>query len=364
MIEKKYKITTLYDIHVNLNAKMVSYAGYLMPVNYTKGIQFEYDAVRKKVGMFDVSHMGQIIVSGKNALDYLQHLTVNDVSLISNGEAQYNAICNNLGGIKDDIIIYKINEKYILIVNASNYKKICSWMLNQKKYECDISCESEKFSLIALQGPKSRELLSELINQKINLNFYKHKEVEFNKCKILLSRTGYTGELGFEILGDNKIITEIWKKLYNLGVVPCGLAVRDILRMEMKYCLYGNDIDEDTTPFEAGLNWIVKLSKNNFIGKDVLLKQKESGFKKKLIAFEMLDKCIPRKGYNIYFKNNFAGNVTSGTFSLSLKKGIGLGYINIDNFKLGDEIYIEIRDKKNKGKIIKPPFIKSYSIYD
>jgi len=364
MIKENHKITALHDIHLKLNAKMVPYAGYLMPVNYADGIQSEYDAVRKDVGMFDVSHMGQILVSGIDAFKYLQYLTVNDIGLIAEGEAQYNVICNKSGGIKDDIIIYKSNNKYILIVNASNYKKICSWMLAQNTFDCIISFESENLSLIALQGPKSRKVLGKLINKNIDLDFYKHKEIEINNYKIFISRTGYTGELGFEILGDNSIIPKLWIKLLDLGVSPCGLAVRDILRMEMKYCLYGNDIDENITPIEAGLDWIVKLSKNNFIGKDILLKQKKNGISKKLIAFEMIDKCIPRKGYKIYSHNNLIGEVTSGTFSLSLKKGIGLGYISSKKFKFNSEIFIEIRNKKNRGKIIKPPFIKSSSIYD
>ena len=304
---------------------MVPYAGYIMPINYTKGIQYEYDAVRKNVGMFDVSHMGQIIVSGKDALKYLQYITVNDVSLIDIGEAQYNAICNKTGGIKDDVIVYHTNKNYILIVNSSNYEKICSWMFEHNKFDCHISFESKNLSLIALQGPKSRIILSQLIGKEINLQFYKHKKIEINNFKVLISRTGYTGELGFEILGNNEIIPKLWKDLLNLGVIPCGLAVRDILRMEMKYCLYGNDIDEDTTPLEAGLNWIVKLSKNDFIGKKNLLRQKKNGINKKLIAFKMLDKCIPRKGYKIFSENKMIGEVTSGTFSLSLKKGIGLG---------------------------------------
>ena len=358
------KYTSLYNDHRKLNAKMVSYAGYMMPVNYKNGIHFEYNAVREKVGIFDVSHMGQIKVSGKNSLKYLQYLTINDVSLINSGEAQYNAICNRLGGIKDDIIIYNVDNNYILIVNASNYEKIFNWMNECNTFNCDISGKSEHLSLVALQGPKSRGILNKLIKENINLDFYKHRKIKFNNVKILISRTGYTGELGFEILGDNKTILDIWTNLISLGASPCGLAVRDILRMEMKYCLYGNDINEETTPLEAGLNWIVKLSKNDFIGKNILIKQRDKGIKKKLIAFKMLDKCIPRRGYKIFHENKIIGEVTSGTFSLGLEVGIGIGYVNQGHSNVNNKIFLEIRGKKNIGKIIKPPFIKSYSLYD
>ena len=358
------KKTSIHNVHLELGARMLPYGGFIMPINYSKGIQAEYDSVRKNVGMFDVSHMGQIVVSGNDALDYLQYITINDVSLINEGEAQYNAICNDLGGIKDDVIIYNIKNKYILIVNASNYNKISKWMVDRNDFDCKISLESEKFSLIALQGPKSRKILEKLIRKKNKLKFYKHEKIEINNSEVLISRTGYTGELGFEILSDNDNILKIWNDLLNLGVEPCGLAVRDVLRMEMKYCLYGNDINENITPLEAVLNWIVKFSKGKFIGKNALLKQKENGLSKKMIAFEMTDKCIPRKGYKIYSKNLHIGEVTSGTFSLGIKKGIGLGYVFIDYLNFTDDFYIEVRNKKKYCKLNTSSFIKSTSIYD
>ena len=366
MKQDKIKSTSLYDIHLNLKAKMLPYAGYMMPINYSQGIHSEYKSVRSNVGLFDVSHMGQIIISGSSALDCLQFLTVNNVSLLKDGDAQYNAICNENGGIKDDIIIYSIKKNYyMLIVNASNCKKIYNWIKIKNTFNCIINNKSNSYSLIALQGPKSRETLTKFFGEIIDLDFYKHKYVKIKNKLILISRTGYTGELGYEILCENKLVIDIWNKLINLGAIPCGLAVRDILRMEMKYCLYGNDINEETTPIEAGLDWIVKLSKGSFIGKRNIQKQKQKGAEKKLIAFKMEEKSIPRKGYKIYCDNNIIGEVTSGTYSLGLKIGIGIGYIdksflNTNNNKL----LIEIRGKKNKGKIICPPFIKKYSLYD
>jgi len=358
------KKTSLHTNHIGLNAKMVSFAGFLMPINYSYGIQHEYDSVRKKIGLFDVSHMGQISVFGKNSLKFLQKLTINDISKIKNGDAQYNIICNESGGIKDDIIIYHTNQKYILVVNASNCDKIFRWMNLHNDCNCNINNESENFSLIALQGPESRSAISKLFNENIKLKFYKHQTILINESNILLSRTGYTGELGFEILGKHKIINQIWNKLINLGAVPCGLAVRDILRMEMKYCLYGNDISESTSPLEAGLDWVLKFSKKEFIGKKQLLKHKKNGIKKFLVSFKMIDRCIPRRGYKIYFKDSIIGEVTSGTFSLGLKTGIGIGYVDSQYSKISMNLFLNIRGKKNKGVIVKSPFINGYSLYD
>ena len=329
------KYTSLYNQHINLNAKMVSFAGYYMPVNYNKGIKYEYESVRNNVGIFDVSHMGEIRISGDNANIFLEVVTVNDISKLNSGDAQYSLICNNDGFILDDIIIYKIGESdFLLVVNASNCQKIIEWLkvnnntfnnLGNKKIR--ITNQTEKYSLIAVQGPLSRDVLSEIFSYDISLKFYKHEKISFNKEIVLLSRTGYTGELGFEILSTAIIIESIWKLLLKLKAVPCGLAVRDILRLEMKYCLYGNDINEKCTPLDAGLNWVVNFSKNHFVGKNALIKQKKNGIKNKLIAFQMLEKCIPRKNYFIYSNNTKIGEVTSGTFSIGLKYGIGMGYI-------------------------------------
>ena len=355
--------TALYESHIVLGAKMVPFAGYNMPINYKKGIKHEYNAVRNNVGIFDVSHMGEIKVEGEESRKFLQNLTVNDISNLKTGDAQYNLICNNQGGIKDDIIIYMLNDaKFLLIVNASNCDKIFKWMQDVNCLNIDIENISKIFSLIAIQGPKSRKILNKVLNQKIDLKFYKHKYLKYDASKFLLSRTGYTGELGFEILGGHNLISKLWNEFINNGVEPCGLAVRDILRMEMKYCLYGNDINEQTSPIEAGLSWVVDLSKNNFIGKNILDQQKIDGVEKKLICFKMQDKCIPRKNYLIYDKENIKiGEVTSGTYSIGLEYGIGIAYVKNDY--LEKDLYIELRNKKYKGVIIKPPFIEKFSLH-
>ena len=351
--------TSLYNEHIKLGAKLVDFAGFSMPVNYVGGIKNEYTAVRNNVGIFDVSHMGQIRILGKDAKSFLDYITTNDVSKLNSGDAQYNLICNLDGGIKDDIILYMLNDfEFLLIVNASNCKKIYDWILEYNDRKLQILNETSEYSLIAVQGPNSRKMLSEIFSQNIDLKFYKHKVFSNN---IIVSRTGYTGELGFEILGDHKQIIDIWNKLIQNGVAPCGLAVRDILRMEMKYCLYGNDINENTNPFEAGLKWVVNMRKNDFIGKSAL--EKNNTINKKLVCFKMIEKCIPRKGYVIFnMYNHKIGVVTSGTFSIGLNYGIGLGYVNKEFDE--NEICLELRGKKFKGFIIKPPFLDNYSLHN
>ena len=362
MIDNK-KYTSLYNEHKNLHAKMVDFAGFVMPVNYKKGIQYEYNAVRNQVGIFDVSHMGEIFVSGEEATSYLQYMTINDVAKLKLGDAQYNVICNSNGGIKDDIIVYCIKNGYILIVNASNCEKIYNWLLLNNKFNCIVENNSEKHSLIAVQGPKSRRLISEIFSKSIDLSFYKHTSLKYNSKNILLSRTGYTGELGYEILGDHNSIVRLWKTLIQNDAIPCGLAVRDVLRLEMKYCLYGNDINEETSPIESNLDWVINFN-SDFLGSKSLLDQKKNGVKRKLVAFKMKDKCVPRKGYDIFCKNEKIGVVTSGTFSLSLKVGIGMGYIQSAYSKINSLINLKIRGKDNIGIVVKPPFIKEFSLHD
>ncbi len=363
-MNSKLKRTSLYNEHHKLNAKILPFAGYEMPINYSEGIQFEYDAVRNTSGVFDVSHMGQIIVKGKKSLELLQYLTINDISILKNGDAQYSALCNNNGGIKDDVIIYKSKNKFTLIVNASNCDKIFKWMIENNKYNCTIIDNTDQFSLIAIQGPLSRKVLDNIFKDKNNLKFYKHKMFEIGGREVLLSRTGYTGELGFEILGEHNIIVDIWRKMIELGVAPCGLAVRDILRLEMKYCLYGNDINESTTPIEAGLSWILKINAKDFIGKKKLLNQRIHGVKRQLVCIEMIDKCIPRKGYDIYLNKDIIGEVSSGTFSLSMKKGIGMCYIDSEYYKKDLEVFLDIRGNLKKGMLSKSPFITKTTLHD
>ncbi len=355
--------TSMYNKHKNLNAKILPYAGYLMPINYSKGIQNEYNAVRNDVGVFDVSHMGQIFIEGKNVLKFIQKIAVNDACDLRDGDAQYSAICNDSGGILDDVIVYKLtNNKFLLVVNASNCLKIFEWLNKHNKYNCDILNKTNDLSLIAVQGPNSRNIIEKILDFSINIDFYKHKEYMLNNDKIFISRTGYTGELGFELLGKPNVINSLWDLLIQNKVEPCGLAVRDVLRMEMKYCLYGNDINELISPIEASLSWIVK-NNTNYIGSEKINNQKRNGVNKKLMCIKMIDKCIPRTGYKVFIENDEVGIITSGTFSKSLNTGIAMAYIDIEKIK-NKNVFIEIRSKMNKGEIVKPPFIKHTSLHD
>ncbi len=355
--------TSMYNKHKNLNAKILPYAGYLMPINYSKGIQNEYNAVRNDVGVFDVSHMGQIFIKGENVLKFIQKIAVNDASILRDGDAQYSAICNDSGGILDDVIVYKLtDDKFLLVVNASNCLKIFDWLNKNNKYDCHILNKTNDLSLIAVQGPNSRNIIEKILDCSLNIDFYKHKEYILNNKKIFISRTGYTGELGFELLGKSDIINNLWDLLIQNKVEPCGLAVRDVLRMEMKYCLYGNDINELISPIEASLSWIVK-NNTNYIGSEKINNQKRNGVNKKLMCIKMIDKCIPRTGYKVFVENDEVGIITSGTFSKSLNTGIAMAYINIEKIK-NKNVSIEIRGKMNKGEIVKPPFIKNTSLHN
>ena len=353
------KKTCLYNNHKNLGAKIIPFSGFEMPVNYSKGILSEYSSVRDNCGLFDVSHMGQFFIHGDKAYDFLQRLTINDVSKLNNYDAQYSAMCNEIGGIIDDLILYRMPKGYFMVVNAGNIDKNFKWLNNNIIDNVIIDNKSSDISLLAIQGPNTRKFLSKITDADLHFKFYSYIDADILGENIMLSRTGYTGELGFEIYGAHKHITKIWEELVNLGVEPCGLASRDILRMEMKYCLYGNDIDESTNPIEAGLSWITSMEKNSFIGKEKLIKNKPEF---KLIAFKMLERGIPRKDYDIKLDNLKIGRVTSGTQSFLLKSGIGLGYVKNNYNKVGQNIEISIRDRNIKAKIIDPPFIKKTSL--
>ena len=355
MIQK----TSLYNHHLNLGAKIIPFSGFEMPVNYPKGILHEYNAIRNNCGVFDVSHMGQFLIHGSNCCDFLQHITINNVSQLKKYDAQYSAMCNHDGGIIDDLILYRKPDGYFMVVNAGNIKKNFQWLNDNIVENVIIENKSSEVSLIAIQGPNSRKFLSKITDADLNIKFYSYTDANILGHNIMLSRTGYTGELGFELYGAHNHIIEIWDKLIGLGVEPCGLASRDILRMEMKYCLYGNDIDENVTPMEAGLSWITDINKDYFIGKEKLVNEK---CKNKFVAFEMLDRGIPRKDYNITMNGIDIGRVTSGTQSFILKRGIGLGYVKNEYSKINQEVDIIIRDKELKARIIKAPFIKNTSL--
>jgi len=353
------KKTSLYNHHLKLGAKIIPFSGFDMPVNYPKGILSEYNTVRNNCGIFDVSHMGQFFIHGNKACEFLETVTINDVSSLNNYDAQYSAMCNENGGIIDDLILYKRPDGYFMVVNAGNINKNLDWLMSNITNDVIIEDQSLETSLIAIQGPNTRDFLSKITKTNLAIKFYSYSDANILGKNIMLSRTGYTGELGYEIYGNHKDIVEIWEELINLGVEPCGLASRDILRMEMKYCLYGNDIDESTTPIEAGLSWITNMDKKFFIGKEKLI---NNNSKTKLVAFQMLERGIPRKDYEINVNSIKIGRVTSGTQSFILKTGIGMGYVYSKYDKINQQIEINIRGKNIRAQIVKPPFIKETSL--
>ncbi len=357
------KETALYNSHVQLGAKLVPFAGYNMPVSYPNGIQSEYFTVRDEVGIFDVSHMGEFTIDGSGSEAFLQKMTINDVEKLQVGEAQYSAMCYPNGGIVDDLILYRKSDGYFMVVNASNIEKDFNWLSEHKTEDVNLKNVSDDYSLFALQGPKSRDILSTYTHANLKMPFYSYEDGIVCGYSVMVSRTGYTGELGFEIYGDKNSIISLWNELVNAGAKPAGLAARDILRMEMKYCLYGNDIDKTTNPIEAGLSWITALTKSDFIGKDALLEIKKNGSTRQLISFAMEERGIPRQGYEIFVDSQKVGIVTSGTQSPKLKIGIGLAYVNKPFHKTGQNISIQVRNKFISAKIIKPPFIKETSLH-
>ena len=357
--------TPLYKKHIDLKGNMVSFGGYLLPTYYTS-INHEHQVVRSKAGLFDVSHMGEFIVSGSDAELFLQKITTNDISILRVGQAQYNAMCYEDGGIVDDLIIYKFEGKYMLVVNSSNIEKDMEWLKKNKFGDIEISDISGDMGLLALQGPKSKDILQLLVNEDLDqLKFYNFLNGKIDGIEATISRTGYTGELGYELYIKSKHIADIWDKLLevgkNHGLNPVGLGCRDTLRLEMKYLLYGNDIDEKTNPLEAGLGWITKLNKDYFIGKKTICNSKNK-ITKHLICVEMEEKSIPRKGYKIYSGEDIIGEITSGTMSPSLGKGIGLGYVSTLFKTIGTELNIEIRGRKKKATVVNAPFYQKGSL--
>lgn len=351
--------------HIALKAKMAKFADYNMPITYTS-INQEHAAVRNNAGIFDVSHMGEFILKGPQALTLIQRLTSNDASKLTNGKAQYSCFTNEHAGIIDDLIVYCIEENnvYMIVVNASNIHKDFNWIQQHNKENVEIHDISKKTCLLAIQGPNATKLLQPLTDIDIlNLKYYTFIKGTFAGVpNVLISATGYTGAGGIEIYFEDKddSANKIWDAIMEIGspkgLQPVGLAARDTLRLEMGYCLYGNDINDTTSPLEASLGWITKLNKN-FIGKNILEKQKTEGIKRKLVGFEMIDKGIPRHNYIIVDeKENHIGKVTSGTQSPSLQKAIGLGYVNTSSSTINSEIYIMVRDKKLKAKVVKIPF--------
>ncbi|MEA1986496.1 MAG: glycine cleavage system aminomethyltransferase GcvT, partial [Candidatus Marinimicrobia bacterium] len=356
--------TPFYNKHKELDAKIVNFAGFMMPISY-EGINAEHLQVRKSVGVFDVSHMGEFSVEGENALEYLQNLTINDVSALVDGQVQYTAMCYENGGIVDDLLLYRFNSnKFLMVVNGSNIDKDFEWSKKHLIENVELKNNSDKIGLLAIQGPNSFKTLQKLTDVNINdLDFYHFTEGKLAEIEMIISRTGYTGELGFELYHDIKDSVTLWDKVFEAGeefdIKPVGLGARDTLRMEMKYCLYGNDIDKTTNPIEAGLSWITKFDCGNFIGRDAILKVKNEKPSRRLVIFKMEGKRIARHGYKIFVGEEEVGIVTSGTQSPTLKEGIGIGYVKRGNTKSGKAIDIDIRGKKYKAIIVKPPVVKS-----
>ncbi len=358
------KNIALSKIHEALGAKMVPFAGYNMPVSY-EGVNAEHETVRKAVGVFDVSHMGEFLISGPNALDLIQKVTSNDASKIVDDQAQYSCFPNATGGIVDDLIVYRFNqEKWLLVVNASNIEKDWNWISSQNTMNAEMKNLSEGYSLLAIQGPKAVEAMQSLTSVDLSeIKFYHFKVADFAGIEhVIISATGYTGSGGFEIYCKNSEVEQVWNKVFeagaDFGIKPIGLAARDTLRLEMGYCLYGNDINDNTSPIEAGLGWITKFTKD-FTNSEALKQQKEEGTSRRLIAFELNERGIPRHDYEIVDANgNNIGIVTSGTMSPSLGIGIGMGYVTTEHKKVGTEIYIQIRKKAVPATIVKLPFYK------
>jgi aminomethyltransferase len=358
------KNTALNEIHIELGAKMVSFAGYNMPVQY-EGVNIEHETVRSGVGVFDVSHMGEFELKGPNALALIQKVSSNDASVLVDGKAQYSCMPNGKGGIVDDLIIYRIShDHYFLVVNASNIEKDWNWISSHNDLGVEMNNLSDEYSLLAIQGPKAAEAMQTLTSIDLsNMVYYTFQFGTFADVKnVMVSATGYTGSGGFEIYVKNADVSLVWDRVFeageSFGIKPIGLAARDTLRLEMGFCLYGNDINDTTSPLEAGLGWITKFTKD-FVDSDYLKAQKEKGVSRKLVAFEMIERGIPRHDYRILDANNQnIGIVTSGTMSPSMKIGIGLGYVEVSHASLDSDIFIEIRDKGVKAKIVKLPFYK------
>ncbi len=354
----------LKHVHEGLGAKMVDFAGFYMPVQY-EGVNIEHETVRNGVGVFDVSHMGEFLLTGENALALIQKVCSNDASVIEVGKAQYSCLPNENGGIVDDLIVYRMKEnQYLLVVNASNIDKDWDWISKHNDMGVEMRNLSDEYSLLAIQGPKAVEAMQSLTSVNLSeIPYYSFKVGDFAGIEnVIISATGYTGSGGFEIYCKNEEVEQIWNRVFEagapFGIKPIGLAARDTLRLEMGFCLYGNDINDTTSPLEAGLGWITKFTKD-FTNSENLKKQKEEGVKRKLVGFELLERGVPRHDYEIVDKDgNVIGIVTSGTMAPSLGKGIGMGYVTTEHSKVDSEIYIRIRKNDIPAKVVKMPFYK------
>jgi aminomethyltransferase len=364
-LSESLKRTVLFDSYAEYGGKTIDFGGWELPVQFSS-IKAEHEAVRTKAGLFDVSHMGEVLITGEGSLSYLQKMVTNDVSKLKDGQAQYTAMCYENGGTVDDLLIYKRGDNnYLLVVNASNIDKDLEWMNSHATDDVKIEDASSSYALLALQGPIAQEVLQTLTNEPLaDIKFFRFKEnVDIAGQQVLVSRTGYTGEDGFEIYGSPEAIVELWSVILeagkNEGVVPAGLGARDTLRFEAGLPLYGQELSKDISPLETGLGFVVKVNKEeDFLGKEALTAQKENGVPRKLVGVEMIDKGIPRTGYKVFLGDEQIGEVTTGTQSPTLKKNIGFALLNREHTDEGTEVEIEIRNKRLKAVIIATPFYK------
>ncbi len=364
----RLKRTPLHGEHVALQGKIVPFAGYEMPVQYPTGITAEHRAVRETAGLFDVSHMGEIEVWGERARDFVQHVTTNDVDRVDVGQAQYSTLPNERGTLLDDLIVYRFPDHYLLVVNASNREKDLEWISRfAPEFGVELRDRSEEIALLALQGPKAEGILSRIADAELgSLGYYRFRTGRMDGRPAVVSRTGYTGEDGFELYVDAADAVAVWRRLLEVGgpegLVPAGLGARDSLRLEMGYPLYGNDLDEAHTPLEAGLGWVTKLDKGVFVGRDALRRQKEEGVPARLVGFRLLERGFPRHGYPVRYGGRVVGEVTSGTLSPSLGGGIGMAYLPPQAARPGTRVEIMIRDQPFAAEVVRPPFYTGGSV--
>lgn len=358
------KHTPFHDIHVRLGAKMVEFAGYSMPIQY-KGIIAEHKRVRETVGVFDVTHMGEFEVRGTDAFAFVQRMTTNDVTKLSEGDVQYSTMCYDNGGIVDDLLVYHCGDYVQLVVNASNLEKDFNWLRDHISGDVQLVDRSDETALLAVQGPRSADTLRKITDIPVDeMKYYTFRRGKVAGIDCLLSRTGYTGELGFELYfpADRELGEKMWNAIFDagaeFGIEPIGLGARDTLRLEVGFCLYGNDIDQDTNPLEAKLGWITKLQKGDFVGRDALLAAKEAGLKRTLVGLTVEGRAVPRHGYEIAVGDEVCGHVTSGTMSPLLEKGIAMAYVPVEHAAEGGTVDVLIRNQPVQATIVKPPFVK------
>jgi aminomethyltransferase len=360
--------TPIHGEHAGLGARLVPFAGYEMPVQYPSGITAEHRAVREAAGLFDVSHMGEVDVRGDRALEFVQHVTTNDVAKLAVGQAQYSTLLRDDGTMLDDLLVYRFPDRYMLVINASNRDKDFAWISQHAgRFGVELVDRSDELALLALQGPRAEQILARLTDADLSaIEYYHFAEGTADGRPAILSRTGYTGEDGFELYLANEDAAPVWRRLLEVGaadgLIPAGLGARDSLRLEMGYALYGNDLDESRTPLEAGLGWIVKLDKGEFIGREALVRQKEAGIRERLAGFRLLERGFPRHGYALRYEGSPAGEVTSGVSSPSLGQGIGMAYLPVAAARPGSRIEVMIRDQPVPAEVVRPPFYTRGSI--